>query len=189
MMSNLLDVRAEEFYEVALVAAKNLGRKYYSVVHYMSPEDIVQDVAIKIIKTDIQFDEERGNFKSFVYLLVSSAYLDNARKIKKHEGCVSLDAEIVNGELGMEDMLDSGYRLDDAIIDLETVDNIIENLPNESNRVGQTPLGIMNMSVRNLIKFKLYGYNAREMSEWFGVKQSNINLQLRKGKRILQEIM
>jgi RNA polymerase sigma factor (sigma-70 family) len=176
----------EDFYKYGVSAANSLRTKYYTVSENHSPEDIVQYVACKVIKQHIQFQQDKRNFRGFVFMLIKNKYIDLSRRLKD-KSAISLEREIDDeGGLTIEDMIACpGVSPEDEVLGDIGFNNIIDSLPNSGDKVAETPMGILNLSVKNLVLLKYKGYSTKEMAEMFGVTSGNINSIIREGKRLI----
>lgn len=190
----LLDNKVDEFYEVALDIAGALSRKFFTVAERYTPEDIVQEAACRVVKYNLNFDEERGtSFSTYVYRLVQSVYIDLSRKKENRKMQYIFWSDTVpNGdELLVEETMYDTFDMENEVLGKAICENILESLPNVStnNRVGVTPLGIRPLSVRSVMELKIGGYTLDEIASFFGVETTNLNYYIRSGKRRIQEEM
>lgn len=186
----LLDTRVEDFYRVALEIAGALSPKYYNVSVKYSPYDIVQELAVKIVKNNIDYDETRGSsFSSFIYMLVNKTYIDLSRsKVNKYIQTVSLDEDLQE-DFTLGDIMADDFNLEEDVVSRLYCETLVENLPcdSEKDRLGDTPLGIMKLSVRSVVQLKLKGYSPDEIARFFGVNPSNLSHYMKTAKRCLYE--
>jgi DNA-directed RNA polymerase specialized sigma24 family protein len=189
MEKNLFEMDTELFYETAKRIAIVLGKKYYTVASIFEAEDIVQMVAMKVVQYNTIYDASKGKYSTFLYRLINNTYIDLGRKYKNQNMITSLDKEISDTENAdlFIDVTESGtLNPEEKVFGDFGYEYIIENLPCESDRISETPLGVMNMSIRNLVMLKFNGFTTNDISEWFNVNPSNINSLLRKGKRCVE---
>lgn len=95
--SNLLTDKElmQRFNKQALIVARDLRKKYYSVFYYITEEDLVSECWDKIARQNIGFNSERGcKFETFVRMLVSNRCKDMCRRFEKLENITSLDKDI-----------------------------------------------------------------------------------------------
>ncbi len=178
----------EEFFDLALPIARKLGyTKYHTVSCFQDPEDVVQELATKIIRRGVKFDDSKASLKTFVYVMLNRLYIDLSRKYNG-KVCKSLDHEEVSDEgvVTFGNLVPSPFPSpEDIAIGNTTKEYIINNLPCDGGRVAETPLGIKNMSVRNVVIFKSFGYTAKDIASWFGVNSSSVSNLLKKGESMM----
>lgn len=193
MGKNLLCERSEEFYEVAGDIAKRLAKKYFTVSSVMEPEDVVQEVALKIVRNNIEFDESKSSFYHFIYRLINNMYIDLSRIYSSNHNVrlfMSTDAELNEFGSTIYDVTESkGLKPDEEVLGNISVEEILDNLPNDGNRIAETPLGIMRLSVRNITLFRLHGYSCDEISKWYNVHKNSAFRLNRKAKNIISDLL
>ena len=94
----------ERFYKEALRVTNSLKYRYFSVFEQMTPEDIVMECYVKVLKGNISFDDSKGcKFETFVRMIVTCQLTDELKRLsasKRSGVCISLDSEVpgVDGE-------------------------------------------------------------------------------------------
>ena len=163
----------KRFTEEALKVANLLSKKYYSLFHYMSSEDIVMECWDKILRQDISFDDtKRCKFESFVRMIVNSRCIDMCRKIEKFENDLSLDCPLQSDETGQT-----------------TLENFIPNFKSESMLNGVEIRSIIdsfsgelyNFPISEILTYIYEGHSVQDISKKLNVKQKDI-------KKVVNEI-
>lgn len=183
------DLDFNKFYEVGIEVSRRLASKYFTVAWVYSPEDVVQEAVLKLLRQGVNTDLAAYSFKSFVSMVINTMYIDLARSkvVKNTKEMSYLDSKVrgkddaENRTLG--DTIDSGVYVEEEVLGSIAAEEILDSLPSNSNRVANTPEGVMNLSVRNIAILKLAGYTNVQIAEWFGVK--NISNYLKKGKELV----
>ena len=124
--SNLLvdEELALKFNKQALIVARDLKKKYYSVFHYITEEDLVNECWDKISRQNIGYDSSKGcKFETFVRMLVSNRCIDMSRRFEKLENTTSLDKDVSKDSEGatLMEFVEDKRCYDDGFFEIESV--------------------------------------------------------------------
>jgi DNA-directed RNA polymerase specialized sigma24 family protein len=166
--SNLIldEEMTKKFNAEALLVARSLRPKYFSLFEFMTEEDIVMECWDKILRQDIGFDDSKKcKFSSFVRMMVNNRCIDMCRKIQKHEGVLSLNSTYSSDE-------GDTSTLSDYIPDTKS-NNDFEEMEVESviNSLGDD---LNDVPVDRIMFMLGEGYTAKEVCEELKISSTDV---------------
>jgi RNA polymerase sigma factor (sigma-70 family) len=130
---------------------------------HLNDEDIIQAGMLGLCKAADKWDESRGNFSTYAWYSIRNAIIDEFKQRAKHQGVLSLDYEVDDGDGG--------------------------KVPFGSFRVGQEDVGYVDTDVNverltptQLKVFELYrnGVPTKEIASTLGVSRQCVWQTMRK---------
>lgn len=162
----------EDFYDEALKVAYSLKNRYWSLFSVITPEDLVQESLIKILKSSVKYDESRL-LGGFVRVVVQSKCVDLSRAVARGEQCLSLDYQfdISTGkssesfknvyEKGLESLFERDtYSMEEKV----EVDDIVDRCCNDFN----------GLDLKSILLYKQMGYSDVYTADKVGFRVSNL---------------
>lgn len=124
-------------------------------------EDALQDGFVKVYRDLYQFDSQKGNFESWMKIIIIRTCLEKLRKKSFDYSELSSDIELVNN-------------------DVTPLQNL--NLQYLTQMIQKLPVGYR--TVFNL--YVIDGYNHKEIAELLNISESTSKTQLMKAKNMLK---
>lgn len=124
-------------------------------------EDALQDGFVKVYRDLYQFDSQKGNFESWMKIIIIRTCLEKLRKKSFDYSELSSDIELVNND----------------VTPLQTL-----NLQYLTQMIQKLPVGYR--TVFNL--YVIDGYNHKEIAELLNISESTSKTQLMKAKNMLK---
>lgn len=161
----------ESFYREAIKVAYSLKPKYWSLFNVITPEDLVQESMIKILRSSVRYDENKA-LGGFVRVVVQSVCIDLSRAVARKELCLSLDYQFdVNSST--DESLKSVYEMEiQNIFEKETfsmeekveVDDIVDRCCSDFNGA----------DLKSILLYKQFGYSDTYTASKTGFRISNL---------------
>lgn len=153
----------------------------------MDMDDVVGEVALKLVKNQIEYDSEKASLKRFLTLIVDrycqdTVWLLRAKKrpsLLFYEESVSEDSESTFLDLLGGEEMDMTENL--------VFEDLLNSLPGGSvtSKVSETPIGISVLGVRDVAKLLLHGYKKKEIANMFGVSTTTISSILKNNEEMV----
>ncbi len=157
--------------EVEIVARKYLDSVYRVAINYsknaQDAGDAVQNAFLKLMKTDMIFSDDE-HIRRWLIKVTINECKSFWRRLTKHSIC------------SLDELYDNGYELPIAANDEY----------NTANRARELWDAVMHLPAKYSIVLHLYyyeGYSVDEISKMVGITQSNVQVRLMRGRKMLKE--
>jgi RNA polymerase sigma factor (sigma-70 family) len=125
---------------------KVLLYRYQLHKYGLDPEDVIQDVRMKIWKL-VCSEKKIGNYSSYIKKIVSSSVIDQLRKFRRDKGVYNHALQIHIAEFGHHYSKDSAQNIQPEI----SVGRAVESLINTRRQV--VKLYLMNLTIKEIANY------------------------------------
>ena len=181
---------AEKFQkEIKSTSEVYLRQKYSSLGELATPDDVVIECWLKILRTGMDWDSSRGKLSTFSRVIVDGVCLDMWRKYKRHYGHISLEYEMRGDETTdtVEDTI-RDYRSD--IEDYISTKSILQTCCEQFNGID------LNMVMKNReegildgVQAKKDGVRVRDIKRFMDSLEEIVNHRRSNSERTLADIL
>jgi RNA polymerase sigma-70 factor (ECF subfamily) len=119
-------------------------QKYNLYKYGLDPDDVSQDIRIKIWKL-LHSEKNISNYASYIKKIVNSSVIDQLRKIRREEGIFSHEKQVAERELAYSIDLSRFRSLE------ETVGKAVESLIESRRQV--VKLYLLNLSIQEIASY------------------------------------
>jgi len=121
--------KQKEFYEIlenfSLFIRANI-QNYYPQKHGIDPDDIFQEVKIKIWKI-LSNEKKIKNYPSYIKKIINSSIIDQLRKLRRERGIILQEQQNRISEKEINYDMDKTIKIDSKEILGQAVDSLIES--------------------------------------------------------------
>lgn len=181
---------AEQFQkEIKSTSEVFLRQKYFSLGTMVTPEDVVIECWIKILRTGMDWDSSRSKLSTFSRIVVDGVCLDMWRKHKRHYGNMSLDYELDDDD-NSESMVDIIRDYTADFDDLVSIKSVLKECCKEFNGIDLE--SIMQNRIEGLregIQAKKEGIRVREIKRLMDSIEEIVKDRRNDSERTLADIL
>ncbi len=157
----------------------------------MDSEDVIGEVALKLVKNQVEFDPEKASLRRFLTLIVDRFCQDSVwlLRSKRRPSLLFYEETVKEGsESTFLDLLEGeSVNMDEELIFNELVDSLPGG--SSTSRVAETPIGISVLGVRDIAKLMLQGYRKKDIAEMFGVSMNTVSSILKNNEKVVMETL
>jgi DNA-directed RNA polymerase specialized sigma24 family protein len=175
--------------EIKSTSEVYLRQKYHMLGELATPEDVVIECWIKILRTGMDWDSSRGKLSTFSRVIVDGVCLDMWRKHQRHYGNISLEYEMGNS--------DTADSFSDIIKDYNTefedevaLKSVIKECCEEFNGIDlESIINNRREGLRDGVQARKEGIRVRDIKKFMGFVEEIVEDRMNDEERTLADIL